>query len=348
LKQLKALLSVTEGLTQMTDTISNSDKLNISTDDARQANHSADHPVVNGTDPDLARQIVDNHLEPAVRQPWIDDLRPIHGKIKRAMDDINHGRGANDRLAVPSLQQLSERANDILRHHAAAGYLPGRLFVQGRATIRTSHKAVRPLEAVNLGVMSLPLVTSIRSKSRPPERVYVSAAICGLTKYALGVQVTRSLSDACTYISCINNAVSGKEYVKQRWSDINCDWHAQGKWESAVVDIWPRHERAMRRHLAKLGTKVFVAPILSGNVERFFHSLTGNLTVVFGMETPADLGYSGALPAVPRPVDLDEIDHQVHKFTIDIYNQTIHRAIDQTPEQAWVRATGQKTDRKIA
>jgi putative transposase len=281
--------------------------------------------------------IVDKHLDYALSEPYAADLRPTHRAIERAINDINCGRRDSDRVPMPSLQFLSERANEILGCHASAGYLGRPLFVEGRATVKAPPKHLRPLEVVGLTSMSLPLDIAVDSKSGARKRLDIAVAICGATKYAVGVHISTASSPASALKACVENAISPKSYVKAKWRDIQCEWKAMGRWDNAVVSVRKSEEQRIRKHLGKFGTKVICAPYLSGDAERLCRSLTTDLLHSLGIHPYPLFPGTLMLPSKPRTFSLDEVNELVHAYIIDVYNQRVHASLGITPADAWDR-----------
>ncbi|WP_337882610.1 Mu transposase C-terminal domain-containing protein [Chromobacterium haemolyticum] len=182
---------------------------------------------------------------------------------------------------------------------------------------------------------------------------YITVIIDCHTRMILGFYLSFSPPSIEAVLRCLQHAIGSKDYVKERYPDIQHDWPCHGIPTSAVVDNGLEfHSQDLLRATFELGInyqfcpprtpwfKPMVERSLRTLAEQFAHQLPGTSFANWFDR----YGYD---PLKESIVTLSELVHALHIWIIDIYSQTYHRGLKQTPYTAWQRAAEIVTPRTI-
>lgn len=144
---------------------------------------------------------------------------------------------------------------------------------------------------------------------------------------------------------CLKHAVLPKTYVPREFPSIKNRWECYGVPELVVVDNPPEfHSSHFERACLQIGTDIQFAKVLvpwyKGKLERFQGTLNhdlahGNPGTTFSNILERD-DYDPSRHAV---VLLSTFREMLHKWIIDVYLQTPHRGIKDTPAHRWQMET---------
>ncbi|MCD5326664.1 Mu transposase C-terminal domain-containing protein [Chromobacterium piscinae] len=184
-------------------------------------------------------------------------------------------------------------------------------------------------------------------------RPYITVIIDCHTRMILGFYLSFSPPSIEAVLRCLQHAIGNKDYVKERYPDIQHDWPCHGIPTTAVVDNGLEfHSQDLLRATFELGLnyqfcpprtpwfKPMVERSLRTLAEQFAHQLPGTSFANWFDR----YGYD---PLKESIVTLSELVHALHIWIIDIYSQTYHRGLKQTPYAAWQRAAEIVTPRTI-
>ncbi|WP_434634088.1 Mu transposase C-terminal domain-containing protein [Chromobacterium sp. CV08] len=184
-------------------------------------------------------------------------------------------------------------------------------------------------------------------------RPYITVIIDCHTRMILGFYLSFSPPSIEAVLRCLQHAIGSKDYVKERYPDIQHDWPCHGIPTTAVVDNGLEfHSQDLLRATFELGInyqfcpprtpwfKPMVERSLRTLAEQFAHQLPGTSFANWFDR----YGYD---PLKESIVTLSELVHALHIWIIDIYSQTYHRGLKQTPYTAWQRAAEIVTPRTI-
>ncbi|MGD0778624.1 MAG: Mu transposase C-terminal domain-containing protein, partial [Candidatus Solibacter sp.] len=140
---------------------------------------------------------------------------------------------------------------------------------------------------------------------------------------------------------CLKHAILPKMYLLREYPSVKNRWECYGVPELVVVDNPPEfHSRHFERACLEIGTDIQYAKVLvpwyKGKLERFQGTLNhdllhGNPGTTFSNILERD-DYDPSRHAV---VLLSTFREMLHKWIIDVYLQTPHRGIKDTPAHRW-------------
>ena len=140
---------------------------------------------------------------------------------------------------------------------------------------------------------------------------------------------------------CLKNAILPKTYVRREFPSVKNQWECYGVPELIVVDNPPEfHSSHFERACLQIGADIQYAKVLvpwyKGTLERFQGTMNhdliqGNPGTTFSNIQERD-HYN---PNQHAAVMLSTFRELLHKWIIDVYLQTPHRGIRDTPAHRW-------------
>ncbi|WP_081576160.1 DDE-type integrase/transposase/recombinase [Chromobacterium haemolyticum] len=256
-------------------------------------------------------------------------------------------------LAIPSYATVRRYINSLPRYEVdLARY--GREYVRKKYR----HSSITPatmylLERVEIDHTPFNIFVIDEESMLVLGRPYITVIIDCHTRMILGFYLSFSPPSIEAVLRCLQHAIGSKDYVKERYPDIQHDWPCLGIPTTAVVDNGLEfHSQDLLRATFELGInyqfcpprtpwfKPMVERSLRTLAEQFAHQLPGtSFANCFDR-----YGYD---PLKESIVTLSELIHALHIWIIDIYSQTYHRGLKQTPYAAWQHAAEIVTPRTI-
>jgi putative transposase len=140
---------------------------------------------------------------------------------------------------------------------------------------------------------------------------------------------------------CLKHAILPKTYLSREFPSIRNRWECYGVPELVVVDNPPEfHSSHFERACLQIGTDIqytkILVPWYKGKIERFQGTLNHDL-----MHGKPGTTFSSILerddydPGRHAVVLLSTFREMLHKWIIDVYLQTPHRGIKDTPAHRW-------------
>jgi putative transposase len=140
---------------------------------------------------------------------------------------------------------------------------------------------------------------------------------------------------------CLKHAILPKTYVAREFPSIKSSWDCYGVPELVLVDNPPEfHSTHFERACLQIGTDIQYAKVLipwyKGKLERFQGTMNHDL-----MQGNPGTTFSSILerdeydPTRHAVVLLTTFREMLHKWIIDVYLQTPHRGIKDTPAHRW-------------
>lgn len=172
-------------------------------------------------------------------------------------------------------------------------------------------------------------------------RPYVSWLLDCHSRMILGFYLSFSPPSIEAVLRCLRHAIESKDYVREQYPDIVNEWPCFGIPMLAVVDNGLEfHSKDLLRATFELGIhyqfcpprtpwfKPMVERSLRSLAEQFAHLLPGTSFANWFDR----YGYD---PLKEGVVTMAELVHALHIWIIDVYAQSYHRGIKQTPYSAW-------------
>ena len=284
-------------------------------------------------------------LETTVRKVYLTlQRRPIvavYEALLIQISQINSTRPIDQQLKLPAYETIRRYIRALPKYDVA-------LARYGREYARKKYRnsSVAPatmylLERVEVDHTPLNLFVIDEKTQLVQGRPYVTWMIDCHTRMILGFYLSFSPPSIEAVFRCLKHTISDKAYVREQYPDIQHDWPCYGIPVLILVDNGLEfHSHDLRRATFELGThyqfcpprtpwfKPMVERSLRTLAEQFAHLLPGTSFANWFDR----YGYD---PLKEGIITMSELVHALHVWIIDIYAQSYHRGLKQTPYAAW-------------
>ena len=269
----------------------------------------------------------------------------VMSRIRHDVREANKDRDPQDQLRFPGEWAV----RDMIRDYGPATLLEMR-YGTARASqvygaVQRQKDPTAPLDVVEIDHTIADLFVVDDFNHLPIGRPTIAFGIDRCTRMPWGLYIGFEPPSVLTVMQLMKNGIHRKKYVAQmvetaQW-DIENDWPVSGIPHSLLLD------RAMENlgddiaaFCADLPIKRITfaprkRPQFKGAVERYLGTV--NRTLLQKQS-------GGALPIADREdydprknaiITLDELQHLIHKWVIDVYSRSIHKGIRNIPVELW-------------
>jgi putative transposase len=259
---------------------------------------------------------------------------------------LNELRADGDRLRVPSQRTIyREIARRSPYEVTAARYGRRRAEMEFRVS-GVGPATSRALQRVSMDHTSADIIVVDDNSMLPLGRPTITSALDEHTRCPMGIYAGFEPPSCLAVMRCLKHAILPKTYVQREFPAVKNRWECYGVPELVVVDNPPEfHSSHFERACLQIGVDIQYAKVLvpwyKGKLERFQGTLNhglvhGNPGTTFSSILQRD-DYDASRHAV---VLLSTFREMLHKWIIDVYLQTPHRGIKDTPAHRWQSETG--------
>ena len=262
-------------------------------------------------------------------------------EIVRRLTDTNKFRPETEQLSIPSrstiyreIQRRSPYEIMVARYGKRRADMEFRVAAAGPDTSRT-------LQRVTMDHTPADIIIVDDVSMLPLGRPTITSALDEYSRCPMGFYSGFEPPSCLSVMRCLKHAILPKTYVQREFSGIKNRWECYGVPELVVVDNPAEfHSSHFERACLQIGADIQYAKVLvpwyKGKLERFqgtmCHDLMhGNPGTTFSNILDRD-DYDPSRHAV---VLLSTFREMVHKWMIDVYLQTPHRGINDTPAHRW-------------
>jgi putative transposase len=265
----------------------------------------------------------------------------VHLEVVRRLNEANRFRIETERLPIPS-QSTVYRAIARRSPYAlmAARYGKRRADIEFRVS-GAGPETSRPLQRVSMDHTPSDLIVVDDVTMLPLGRPTITSALDEHTRCPTGFYTGFEPPSCLSVMRCLRHAILPKTYVPREFPCVKNHWECYGVPELVIVDNPPEfHSSHFERACLQIGSDIQYAKVLvpwyKGKIERFLGTLNhglmhGNPGTTFSNVFERD-DYDPARHAV---VLLSTFREMLHKWIIDVYLQTPHRGIKDTPAHRW-------------
>ena len=245
-------------------------------------------------------------------------------------------------LKIPSYVTIGNIIKKIPSHERDRARLGKRTadLIHRPVSIGQGANPTRPLEVVEIDHSLLPFYVLDNEYRLPVGLPWLTSAVDLYSQTVIGYYLT---FDTPTYLSvmyCLLNSIRSKEYVKSEYHRVKNDWNSYGLMETLKVDNGSDFAgNALKDACRELKITLEFCPVrmpwYKGTVERFFGSIQKQL----GSQIPGNCGKfleeNDYDPKKQAVITLQEFQEIIHKFFIDIHNQSTHTKLKSTRASVW-------------
>jgi putative transposase len=268
-------------------------------------------------------------------------LPEVHLEIVRRVSDRNKCRPENDSLPVPNQRTIyREIARRSPYDVMVARYGKRRAEMEFRIS-GAGPETSRALQRVSMDHTPSDMIVVDDASMLPLGRPTITSALDEHTRCPMGFYMGFEPPSCLSVMRCLKHAILPKTYVQREFPSIKNRLEWYGVPELAVVDNPPEfHSSHFERACLQIGADIQYAKVLvpwyKGKLERFQGTMNHDL-----MHGTPGTTFSNIFerddydPSRHAVVLLSTFREMLHKWIIDIYLETPHRGIKDTPGHRW-------------
>ena len=244
-------------------------------------------------------------------------------------------------LKIPTKRTVRSRLEKIPAFDkcvAREGYWAAR--VKFRAVLK--HRLTdAPLERAEIDHSLLDVFVVDDINGLPLGRPWITVCIDDNTRCILGIHISFQSPSFLTVSKCLRHAVMPKVNLQEQYPEIEGQWLAHGVMCELVMDNGVEfHSLALESACLGLGIEMYYAPRKTpwykGKIERVIGTLQKDLVHNISGTTFSNVFERGDYdPQKHAVISLSTLKLAVHKWAVDVYHNTPHRALDGRPIDVW-------------
>ncbi|MCY4745699.1 integrase [Pelomonas sp. UHG3] len=286
-------------------------------------------------------QKVDEVIDELVLARHAFSPQEVQEAVKLRIDLLNKERSQSEQLTAPSLRTIqrriaSEGLYDLLVARVGMEEALRRFSVRGAA-----RRVGRILEMVEIDHTPVDLLV-VGEDRQVIGRPTLTVVLCRKSRACLGYCLSLAGHGVPTVFAALRHALLPKDYLAERYGDLNLSWPMHGWFERIVMDNGREfHADAIADALLSLGIAVEFAASKSPNdkphIERFLRTLNYGLIHTLKGTTLAKVHHRVGFKSEDEAVlTLDELDRIIHVWICNVYHQRPHRGLaGKTPLEVW-------------
>ena len=264
----------------------------------------------------------------------------VHLEIVRRLADANNFRTGNAPLPIPS-QRTTYRE---IERRSPYELMVARYGKRAEMEFRVSGAGpdtCRALQRVSMDHTPSDLIVVDDNTMLPLGRPTITSALDEHTRCPMGFYMGFEPPSCLAVMRSLKHAILPKTYVPREFPSIKNSWERYGLPELVVVDNPPEfHSSHFERACLQIGTDIQYAKVLvpwyKGKLERFQGTMNHDLAHgTQGTTFSSILERDEYDPTLHAVVLLSTFREMLHKWIVDVYLQTPHRGIKDTPAHRW-------------
>jgi putative transposase len=288
-----------------------------------------------------AKAVSDQVIDQLYMTPERKHVPEVHLEIVRRLEELNQFRAQTERLAIPSRRTIYREIERRPPYEVmVARYGKNRAEMAFRVS-GAGPRTVRSLQRVVMDHTPSDLIIVDDNSMLPLGRPTITTALDEYTRCPMGFYAGFEPPSCLSVMRCLKHAILPKTYVRREFPSVKNCWECYGVPELLVVDNPPEfHSSHFERACLQIGTDIQYAKVLvpwyKGTLERFQGTMNHDL-----MQGNPGTTFSSILerddydPGQHAVVMLSTFREILHKWIIDVYLQTPHRGIQDTPGHRW-------------
>ncbi len=265
----------------------------------------------------------------------------VHMEIVRRVTDANKFRLQSDQLPMPCRRTIYREIARLSPYEVIlARYGKRRADMEFRVSM-TGPVTTRSLERVVMDHTPSDLIVVDDNNMLPLGRPTITMALDEYTRCPMGFYAGFEPPSCLAVMRSLKHSILPKTYLSRQFPSIKNRWECYGVPELVVVDNPPEfHSRHFELACLQIGCDIQYAKVLvpwyKGKIERFLRTLNQDL-----MHGKPGTTFSNILerddydPCKHAVVLLSTFREILHKWIVDVYLQTPHRGIMDTPAHRW-------------
>lgn len=291
------------------------------------------------------QEIIDDEINVyylTMERPSVPEL---HSRIIVRIDDENQYRSIYEKLIPPHLTTIYDNLKKLDPYFVDLKRYGKRYADQKHKVVKHHDRPKRPLEEVQMDHTPTDLMVVDDEIGLPIGRVAFSSSIDAATDSSHGLYLSFYPPSYVSVMNCLLHGIQPKTYIKKFFPKVKNDWDVYGVPETIIVDNGPEfYSRDFEDACLQLGIVIQYHPPkhpnYKGIIERFFRTLNQKL-----LHNQPGTTFSNIFdrkdydPKKNAVISLSALIEIVHIFIVDVYQQQIHRGINDIPARKWKNLT---------
>jgi putative transposase len=268
-------------------------------------------------------------------------VRPAHDGLISHIREANRFRDADRLLPEPSLRSVYRQVKKMDAYEIMAARRGKWHADQYFRPVDQSVPPTRPLERVEIDHTKTDIIVVDMERRLPIGRAWLTWMVDVFSRLPVGFYLGFIPPSAESVQHCLKHMITPKTYVRDRYPEIKGEWPCFGVPETIVVDNGMEfHSRDFEDACAQLGINIHYtprrSPWMKGTVERSFRTASNSLFHgVPGTTFSNILARGDYNPNRDAVIDKATLLEMLHTWIIDVYAQSPHRGIKDTPLHMW-------------
>ena len=279
--------------------------------------------------------------EERVIQNVIEEIyfKPKRVTKKRVVEEVQ-ARCKTARLKMPHKNTILARINEKSEKEKTKGRRSAKRARERHNAIKGKFPEGRvPLECVQMDTQKLDVQIVDTADRVAIGRPYLTLAIDTFSRMVVGYHLSLDAPSGFTAGACVHNMILPKDSVLKKY-DIPSTWPVWGLPGNIHVDNGKDFrskslQRACEKHMMTIEFRLPGFPNWGGHIESFFGTLSSWVHDLDGTtkSNPLDRGDYNALKN--STMTLDELEHWLLTFIIEVYHNRDHSQINVPPIKRW-------------
>lgn len=288
-------------------------------------------------------------IETAIREVYMtrqrESVQKVYDRVAALVLLENRKREECDKLLIPHRATIYRHVNSKYEDdpYAVDSARFGQRYADKKhKSYKRGPRPTRPLERVEADSTKIDVIVIDEDTNKIIGRAWLTIMICCYSKQILGYYVSFEPPSYLSLAECIKHAIIPKEYVKEKYPDIQSTWESYGIPEEIVCDNGRDYTSNHFKDACRgLGCDIKYMPPRTPwwkpTVERLFRTANSNVFhripgTTFSNYIDKDEYKSEEFAVMTMP----QLDKIIHHWIVDIYQMDWHGGINARPRDRWM------------
>jgi putative transposase len=269
----------------------------------------------------------------------------LYSRIVVRIEDDNQYRSPYKKLSPPHLTTIYDNIKKLDQYFVDLKRYGKRYADQKHKVVKHRDRPKRPLEEVQMDHYPTDLMVVDDEVGLPIGRATLSASIDAASDSSHGFYLSFHPPSYVSVMNCLLHGIQPKTYLKEFFPNVKNEWNVFGVPETILVDNGAEfYSRDFEDACLQLGIVIQYHPPkhpnYKGMIERFFRTLNQKLLHHQPGTTFSNIfDLKDYDPKKNAVISLSTLIELIHIFIVDVYQQQVHRGINETPAKKWNKIT---------
>lgn len=287
--------------------------------------------------PPKVRDFMEDCVHGAYLTPQRRNITSVLADINSLIDDTNLMLIESEHLAHVSYEQLRKYISRLPAYEVYASRYGKQAADVKFRTVGKGTNATLPLLRAAMDHCRLDLFVVDDETGLPLGRPWLTVIIDECTRMILGFSLSFDEPSALTVMRALRHAILPKTGL----DDVTQPWPAWGIMRTLIVDNGVEfHGTSLDYAAGQFGITIQTCPRrqpwYKGKIERFFRTIQTDLISLIPGRTFSSIFERGDYDSSKHAtIMLHTLNRVIHLWIVDIYHQSTHSSLDQSPARKW-------------